>query len=166
MHAGGRPRYLAVDISAEGRQRTREIPAAAGPEVPVGAVPADSTRELLLPPKPEGSRRLALFLGGSIGNEEDAPAVRFLSRVRAHMDPLDFLLLGANLVTDPAAIHLAYNAPQGVTAEFNRNLLRNVNALAGSSFVPEAFDHHAPYVVEKRRIAMWLVGRAAAGTHL
>jgi L-histidine N-alpha-methyltransferase len=161
LQAGGRPRYVAVDISAHALQRTREILAAARPEVPVEPVLADYTRELHLPPKPEGLRRLALFLGGTIGNEEDAPAVRFLSRVRAHMEPGDFLLMGANLVTDPAAIHLAYNDPQGVTAEFNRNLLRNVNALARSSFVPEDFDHHAPYVVEKRRIEMWLVARRA-----
>jgi len=63
------------------------------------------------------------------------------------------------LVTDPAAIHLAYNDPQGVTAAFNRNLLRNVN-----SFVPEQLRSvevrpPCPYVVEKRRIEMWLVAR-------
>ena len=71
------------------------------------------------------------------------------------------LLLGANLVTDPALIHLAYNDPAGVTAAFNRNLLRNLNSVARSSFDPDRFDHHAPYVVERRRIEMWLVAREA-----
>ena len=71
------------------------------------------------------------------------------------------LLMGANLVTDPAAIHAAYNDAQGVTAEFNKNLLNVVNAFARSSFEPAKFDHHAPYVVEKRRIEMWLVARQA-----
>ena len=102
-----------------------------------------------------------LFLGGTIGNEEDESAIKLLSRVREDMEPNDLLLLGANLVTDPAAIHLAYNDPQGVTAAFNRNLLRHVNAVAKSNFDPQAFDHHAPYVVEQRRIEMWLVARDA-----
>jgi L-histidine N-alpha-methyltransferase len=127
--------------------------------VPVEEVLADYTQPLQLPRKPAGGRRLVLFLGGTLGNEEDDAAVKLLSRVREHMEQDDLLLLGANLATDPAAIHLAYNDPQGVTAAFNRNLLRNVNSVAGSNFDPAAFDHHAPYVVEKRRIEMWLVAR-------
>lgn len=159
LAAGGRPRYVAVDISAHALQRTREILAQARPEIPVEQVLADYTQLLQLPRKPAGGRRLVLFLGGTIGNEEDASALGLLSRWREHMEPEDLLLLGANLVTDPAAIHLAYNDPQGVTAAFNRNLLRNVNSFARSNFDPSKFDHHAPYVVEKRRIEMWLVAR-------
>jgi L-histidine N-alpha-methyltransferase len=146
--AGGQPRYVAVDIS------TQEI---LGPDVPFEPVLADYTNGLTLPAKPKGSRRLVLFLGGTIGNDDDDEAIRFLSRAREHVERGDLLLLGANLVTDPAAIHLAYNDSRGVTAEFNRNLLRNVNALARSAFDPEAFDHYAPYVVEERRIEMWLI---------
>ena len=157
--AGGRPKYVAVDISAHALRRTQEILAAARPEVPVEQVLADYTQPLQLPRKPAGGRRLVLFLGGTLGNEEDDAAVKLLSRVRDHMEQDDLLLLGANLATDPAAIHLAYNDAQGVTAAFNRNLLRNVNSVAGSNFDPAAFDHHAPYVVEKRRIEMWLVAR-------
>lgn len=155
--AGGKPRYVAVDISAHALARTQEI---LGSGVAFEPVLADYTNGLTLPEKPAGGKRLVLFLGGTIGNYEDGEAVRFLSRVREHVEPDDLLLLGANLVTDPAAIHLAYNDARGVTAEFNRNLLRNVNALAGSSFDPDAFDHHAPYVVGQRRIEMWLVARS------
>jgi L-histidine N-alpha-methyltransferase len=157
---GGRPRYVAVDISAHALARTRDILAAARPEVPVEPILADYTRELRLPPKPARGRRLVLFLGGTIGNDEDADAVRLLARVREHLDPGDVLLLGANLVTDPAVIHAAYNDAEGVTAEFNRNVLRAVNSFARSAFDPSAFDHYAPYDVEKRRIEMWLVARS------
>ncbi len=159
MVAGARPRYVAVDISPRAHQLTREILARARPEVPVEQVLADYTKPLELPRKPAGGRRLVLFLGGTIGNEENDSAVKLLSRMREHMEPDDLFLLGANLVTDPAVIHLAYNDPQGITAAFNRNLLRNVNAVSGSRFDPQAFHHHAPYVVEKRRIEMWLVAR-------
>ena len=158
---GGRPRYIAIDISAHALGRTREILAAARPEVPFEPILADYTRELKLPPRPAGGRRLVLFLGGTIGNDEDAEAVRLLTRVREHLDAGDVLLLGANLVTDPLAIHEAYNDAQGVTAEFDRNVLRAVNAFARSSFDPAAFDHYAPYDLEKRRVEMWLVARSA-----
>jgi L-histidine N-alpha-methyltransferase len=159
LAASGHPRYLAVDISAHALARTRDILGAARPEVRVEPVLADYTRALDLPPRTQGGRRLVLFLGGTIGNHEDAEAVALLSRVREHLDKGDVLLLGANLVTDPAAIHAAYNDAQGVTAEFNRNLLRVVNAFARSAFEPALFDHHAPWIVERRRIEMWLVAR-------
>jgi L-histidine N-alpha-methyltransferase len=161
LAAGGRPRYVAIDISAHALRRTEEILAEARPEVPVEQVLADYTQPLTLPQRAPGGRRLVLFLGGTIGNEEDAALVKLLSRVREHMDAGDLLLLGANLVTEPAAIHAAYNDAQGVTAAFNKNLLRVVNSVAQSAFDPELFDHHAPYVVERRRIEMWLVARDA-----
>jgi len=161
LAASGKPRYVAIDISAHALQRTSEILAAARPEVPVEHVLADYTQPLRLPAKAAGGKRLVLFLGGTIGNEEDPSAIKLLSRVREHMDAGDLLLLGANLVTDPAVIHAAYNDARGVTAAFNKNLLRVVNAVAQSGFDPDRFDHHAPYVVERRRIEMWLVAREA-----
>jgi L-histidine N-alpha-methyltransferase len=159
LAAGGKPRYVAVDISAHALHRTREILAAARPEIPVEEVLADYTQPLQLPRKPAGGRRLVMFLGGTIGNDDDASAVSLLTRVRADLDPGDLLLLGANLVTDPAAIHAAYNDSQGVTAAFNKNILNAVNVVAGTDFDPDCFDHHAPYVVERRRIEMWLVAK-------
>ena len=70
------------------------------------------------------------------------------------------------VVTDPAAIHLAYNDPQGITAAFNRNVLRNVNSFVRSNFDAEKFAHYAPYIVEKQRIEMWLVAREAMDVDL
>jgi L-histidine Nalpha-methyltransferase len=157
LRLGGRPRYAAVDISSRALARTREVISAAHPEIAVQGLQADFGKgfELL----PATGPRLAVFLGGTIGNYEDAGAIELLSRVRGQLSPGDFLLLGANLVTDPAAIHAAYNDAQGVTAAFNKNILLAVNALARSSFDPDDFDHHAPYLVERRRIEMWLVAR-------
>ena len=161
LKASGKPRYVAVDISSHALGRTREILAEARPEVPVVEVQADYTQPFELPAKPAGGKRLVLFLGGTIGNDEDESAIELLSRVRGDLEPGDLLLLGANLVTDPDAIHAAYNDSQGVTAAFNKNLLNAVNALSSASFRPELFDHYAPYVVEKKRIEMWLVAREA-----
>ncbi len=146
LRLGGSPRYVAVDISAHALARTRELLAQARPEIPVDEVLADYTQELRLPPAAGGGPRLALFLGGTIGNDEDPDAIGLLVRVRSHLAPGDLLLLGANLVAEPAVIHAAYNDSAGVTAEFNRNILRNVNAVA--------------------RIEMWLVARDALDVDL
>ena len=154
--AGVAPRYVAVDISAHALARTREI---IGSRLRFEQVLADYTRTLTLPPKQAPGKRLVLFLGGTIGNDEDREAIKLLSSVHEDLDPGDVLLLGANLVTDPAVIHAAYNDAQGVTAEFNKNVLVAVNSFARGSFDPARFDHYAPYVVEKRRIEMWLVAR-------
>ena len=163
---GGRPRYVAVDISAHALERTRELLGTAAPGIAVETLLADYTHRLKLPPRQADGRRLVLFLGGTIGNDEDPAAVKFLTSVRRHVDEGDSLLLGANLVTDPAGIHLAYNDARGVTAEFNFNILRAVNALAGSRFDPADFFHHAPYDVERRRIEMWLVAKRALDVDL
>src|SRR5437868_10884 len=166
LRLGGKPRYVAVDISAHALLRTRNLLARAQPEIPVDEVLADYTQELQLPPVPGGGPRLALFLGGTIGNDDDVDAVRLLLRVRNNLASGDLLLLGANLVNDPAVIHRAYNDAAGVTAEFNRNILRNVNALAGSGFDPADFEHYAPYVVDRQRIEMWHAARNALAADL
>jgi L-histidine N-alpha-methyltransferase len=155
---------VAVDISAHALGRTRELLGRARPEIAVEEVLADYTQHLDLPEA--AGRRLALFLGGTIGNDDDESAVKLLSKVRAQLSSRDLLLLGANLVTDPALIHAAYNDAQGVTAEFNKNILRAVNTLTKSRFDPDDFDHYAPYIVERRQIEMWLVARRSLDVDL
>ena len=80
----------------------------------------DFERHLDAIPPSEG-RRLILFLGSTIGNLEPGPRVELL-RARDQMGPNDFLLLGTDLVKDPAVLR-AYDDSAGVTAAFNRNIL-------------------------------------------
>lgn len=107
-------------------------------------------------PAPDG-RRLFVFLGGTIGNFERAEAVALLRELHAIMAPGDRLLLGADRVKDPAVLRAAYNDAQGVTAEFNRNLLHVLNRRLGADFVVEAFRHEAVYREDRERIEMYLV---------
>jgi L-histidine N-alpha-methyltransferase len=92
---------------------------------------------------PGGARRLFAFLGGTIGNLYPAERARFLRRMRRLMGGGDRLIIGTDLVKDRAVLEAAYNDSAGLTAEFNRNILRVVNAGLDADFRPEAFEHVA-----------------------
>jgi L-histidine Nalpha-methyltransferase len=92
---------------------------------------------------PDGRRRLFAFLGGTIGNLYPHERAEFLARIRTLMGPEDRLVIGTDLVKDRAVLEAAYNDSQGATAEFNRNVLRVINAGLEADFDPEAFEHVA-----------------------
>lgn len=100
---------------------------------------------------------LSIFLGGTIGNLYPEEAVRFLATVRDGMGSGDALLLGCDLVKDPARLHAAYNDSRGVTAAFNRNVLTVLNRELQSRFELDTFAHYAPYNPPEQRIEMHLV---------
>ena len=117
---------------------------------------ADISEDFELPrqvPRPA----LFAFLGGTIGNFYPAAAIRLLHRVRSSMEPGDRFLMGVDLRKDVARIEAAYNDSQGVTAEFNRNMLLVLNQELGSDFDPSAFAHRAFYEPTAHRIEMHLV---------
>jgi L-histidine N-alpha-methyltransferase len=103
-----------------------------------------------------GGSRLALFLAGTIGNlhPDDVPSL--LRAMAGQLAPGDAFLVGLDLVKDEARLHAAYNDAAGVTAEFNRNILRAVNDGLGADFDPEGFRHVAFYDRENAWIEMRL----------
>ena len=96
------------------------------------------------------------FLGGTIGNLDSDGRRRFFSDLDCAMDGGDWLLLGCDLVKDPARLVAAYDDASGVTAAFNRNALRVLNAELGADFVPERFSHVALWNAEEEWIEMRL----------
>jgi L-histidine N-alpha-methyltransferase len=120
----------------------------------VRAVLSDFQEHLGLPET--SGRRLVAFLGGTIGNLLPAERAAFLASVRAEMRPGDALLLGTDLVKDPAILVAAYDDAAGVTAEFNKNILRVLNAELGANFDPDQFDHVALWDAETEWIEMRL----------
>jgi hypothetical protein len=147
--------YIPVDVSEEflrqtGRALQRELPS-----LVVEPVVSDISVSLDLPPTLREPVLFA-FLGSTIGNFDDIGAISLLRRVRSHMRGGDRLLLGTDLRKDRATIEAAYNDRAGVTAEFNRNMLRVLNAELGADFVPERWAHHAFYNGEAHRIEMHL----------
>jgi len=104
-------------------------------------------------------QKLVLFIGSTIGNFETDEAVEFLRRVRGSLRPGDALLLGFDMVKDPSQLHAAYNDSQGVTAQFNKNVLARINRELGGQFDLEEFDHVAFWNPGMSRIEMHLESR-------
>lgn len=151
--------YLPIDISGEhlnaaAAELRREYPALA-----IQPVAADYTQRLLLPAPAAGAgQRIGFFPGSTIGNFTPFEALHFLE-VAARVLKGGALLLGADLVKEPATLHAAYNDSQDVTAAFNLNLLARANRELGANFDLDQFAHHAFYNVPERRIEMHLVSR-------
>lgn len=154
---GGLGTFVPLDVSVSAlRQSTAEI-AADYPGLRVRGIVGDFTRHL--DRLPTGGRRLVLFLGGTIGNLLPAERARFLAAMRAALEPGDWLLIGTDLVKDPAVVVPAYDDAAGVTAEFNRNVLRVVNRELGADFDPAGFAHVALWDAEREWIEMRLRAR-------
>ena len=156
VYVGSGEVYVPIDVSAEflddSAGRLREEYPTLGIEPVVGdiAEPLDLDPTL---PRPA----LIAFLGSTIGNFDPAGARSLLGHVAAAMHPGDRFLLGADLRKNPAVIERAYNDTQGVTAEFNVNVLRVVNRDLGANFDLSHFEHRAFYDRALHRIEMHLV---------
>ena len=160
LDAMDRPaRYLPIDISGEHLAQSAAALQRDYPRLEVQPVVADYTQRMLLPAHLPGSgRRVGFFPGSTIGNFMPQEALHFL-QVAGQVLRGGALLLGADLVKDPAVLHAAYNDAQGVTAAFNLNLLARANRELGTRFVLEHFAHSAFYNAPQQRIEMHLVSR-------
>lgn len=156
LDAMNRPNaYIPVDFSDIWLGRLAERLRNDYPALQVHAVTGDFTGELRWP-LPSDARRLGFFPGSTIGNFSPAEAREFLSRAAVILKG-GALLVGVDLVKDPAILHAAYNDPAGITAAFNLNLLRRANRDAGADFDLSRFFHYAFYNPVRTRIEMYLV---------
>ena len=157
--AGALPgiRYIPFDISRAAMEKASLKLIERFPGLEIQGLAGDFLRQLDM--IPDGGRRLFCFLGSTVGNLSKGRAVRFFEDLSSIMEPGERLLLGVDTVKEREVLELAYNDGRGVTAEFNRNILRVVNRIAGTDFEPEAFDHVAFYNDVDRRIEMHLRSR-------
>ena len=154
--SGPLARYVPVDVDASMLDAAARTLLAAGSVAEIHAVVGDFERHLDRVPAAAG-RRLVTFLGSTLGNL-DAPARQALLRsVRRLLTRSDRLLLGVDLVKSPRVLHAAYDDAEGVTAEFNRNVLRVINRRLAADFDVEAFGHYARWDAEESRVEMHLV---------
>jgi len=150
--------YVPVDISEEQLLRNQHSIQADFPGIEVLPVAADFLRPFELPePEIEPQRNVIYFPGSTIGNFEGEDALELLRVMHADAGSGGALLIGVDLQKDPDVIDAAYNDSAGVTAEFNRNMLRHLNHEFGSNFQPGAFAHRATYKPDEGRVVVELV---------
>ena len=106
-----------------------------------------------------GYRRVVFFPGSTIGNLKVPEARALLRRMANIVRPDGAVLLGVDLKKDVATLEKAYDDSEGVTAEFNMNLLHRLNRELGADFDLEQFEHQAVYNGEKGRVEMHLVSQ-------
>jgi L-histidine N-alpha-methyltransferase len=146
--------FVPLDVSASALEQSTVDIATAYPGISVRGVVGDFTRHLSA--LPAGGKRLVAFLGGTIGNLVPAERAAFLHAVRAELDPGEWLLIGTDLVKSPHVLVPAYDDAAGVTADFNRNVLRVINRELGADFDPDGFQHVAVWDARNEWIEMRL----------
>jgi len=165
--AGSLRTYVPVDISEEITRLTAGALVEEYPGLDVHGLVCDFEAHLeRTPTTSEAGPRLIAFLGGTVGNLYPDERAEFLSRIAALLDPDDHLLLGTDLVKDPARLELAYDDPAGVTAEFNKNVLCVLNRELGGDFDLTAFAHLAHWDAEHEWIDIGLRSLADQDVHL
>lgn len=158
VRAGSLRRFAPFDVSETTLREATSAIAADYPVLVVHAVVGDFDHHLGY--LPDGGTRMIAFLGGTIGNFAPAARATFLESLAEQMVPGDTLLLGADLVKPVERLVAAYDDPAGITAEFNRNVLRVLNRELGADFVPERFAHVARWDPQSEWIEMRLRSEA------
>jgi L-histidine Nalpha-methyltransferase len=151
--------YVAVDIAADFLRERLAALAERHPRLPMIGIAQDFTRDLALPAPVGKAPRTVFYPGSSIGNFAPDDAQAFLGRACIAAGSYGHLLLGVDLVKPKSALELAYDDPLKVTAAFNLNLLRNVNALLGADFDLAAWRHVALFNAAASRVEMHLEAR-------
>jgi dimethylhistidine N-methyltransferase len=148
--------YTPLDISGDYLAGVVQSLAADYPALTLRPMVGDFSEPLDIPVLPDHPRRAGFFPGSTIGNFRPEAALALLRRMRAGLND-GGLLIGVDLVKDPARLHAAYNDAAGVTALFNKNLLARANRELGANFDLGGFAHYAPYNAAAQRIEMYLV---------
>jgi dimethylhistidine N-methyltransferase len=151
--------YTPIDISGDYLMAVTATLAADYPNLALRPLAADFTATLTIPALAGARARAGFFPGSTIGNFKPDAAAGLLRRMRASLNGGP-LLIGVDMIKDPARLHAAYNDAAGVTAAFNKNLLVRANRELGADFDLDAFAHYAPYNPLASRIEMYLVSLA------
>lgn len=160
----GLHRYVGFDVSAAALEGAATVLAEQYPEAIIDTCLGDFDHDL--DEIRHDGRQLVAFLGGTIGNYEPVPRAAFLRQVRSILEPGDHFLLGTDLVKEPARLVAAYDDRRGVTAAFNRNVLRILNRELDADFDLDRWEHRAVWDREHEWIEMHLVSQGDQVVHV
>jgi L-histidine N-alpha-methyltransferase len=166
-HPPGLRRYVPLDVAESVVRASAEALVTEYDGLQVHGVVADFERHLdRVPPPLEGEPRIVALLGGTIGNFPPGSRRRLLREIAALLGPDDRLLLGTDLVKDREVLEAADDDADGVTAEFNRNMLHVLNRELDADFPLDAFVHRAFFDERHEWIEMRLRAREACSVHV
>lgn len=149
--------YIPVDVSQSTLNESAHKLVEKFPGLFIKGLVADFINQLDLIPKT--SKRMICFLGSTLGNFTETVTNKFLKDLGSSMNSGDTFLLGIDLVKPTDILFDAYNDSQGVTAEFNKNILNVINDLIESDINTDDFEHKAFFNQEKSRIEMHLIAK-------
>ena len=155
----GQLQYIPVDISRTALEESSRDLVEKYSELSILGVSAEYQEGLGIAQEKVTGPRFILWLGSSIGNLDRDAAVAFLGDIQKTMTVQDQLLVGIDLRKDGDILEVAYDDSQGVTAEFNLNLLRRINEEFGGQFDLEGFEHQALYDETLGRVEMHLLSK-------
>jgi dimethylhistidine N-methyltransferase len=153
--------YVPVDISGDFLDHAVISLRHRFPSIGIWPIVADFTEDFEIPAGIPVKGRSAFFPGSTIGNLDHADTVSFLRRVRRHVGPKGTAVIGADLTKDVKILRAAYNDREGVTAEFNLNLLARINRELDGNFRLDRFVHEARWNSANSAIEMHLVSTQA-----
>jgi dimethylhistidine N-methyltransferase len=148
--------YVPIDISGEFLRASAQSLQTDFPDLPIYPVEADFMRPIALPAQVAEAPKLGFFPGSTIGNLVARTAVDLLRVMKETLGPGAHLLIGMDRIKDVDTLIRAYDDSAGVTAEFNLNLLRRINAELDADIPVDAFRHRAIWNDAMSRIEMHL----------
>ncbi|MCL9783474.1 L-histidine N(alpha)-methyltransferase [Vibrio sp. S4M6] len=154
--------YVPIDVSGQFLEMAAQKLGDEFPTIDISAICADFSHSLIYNDDIPHGRRVFFYPGSTIGNMCPEEAVEFLKSLKQiiqHGESHGGVIIGIDLVKPQSVLHAAYNDAQGVTAEFNLNVLSHVNTKANANFKLENFRHSAHFNHYKSRIEMHLVSR-------
>ena len=159
--------YIPIDISKEQLRQSTALFHQLFPQLEILPVCTDYLQPFDLPsPVRTPARKIVYFPGSTIGNFDPQEATGFLRRIVDLCEKNGGLLIGVDLQKDRDVLERAYNDSQGVTAQFNLNLLRRANHELQADFDLERWRHRAIYNSAAGRIEMYLISQIDQTVHI
>ena len=149
--------YIAIDISKEHLEKSVACLRNLYPHILINSICADYTKSFSLPNVAREQKKVIYFPGSTIGNFHPKEVIKFLSGIAGICGLDGGMLIGVDLVKSHSILNAAYNDNEGVTAEFNKNILKHLNNRFNVNLNPDYFKHKAFFNRDKSRVEMHLV---------
>jgi len=159
LSRNGELEYIPIDVSGDILEESAEKLDRAFPGLEVNPLAVRYKDGIDLIEHRRHNPKLILWLGSSIGNYGKEEAVRFIRHLCERLPAQDRLLIGIDLLKDRNILEPAYNDSQGITAQFNLNLLYRINRELGGNFQIENFRHRAVFNDDKGCVELFLESR-------